>query len=444
MPATTKGSLAERLAALPFQGYAYAYPHKTAYRPLDPAPSLRELWAGEDLRQLFLYLHVPFCEMRCGFCNLFTTSLPDGGLVRRWLGAMHRQADVLAEALGPAARFARGAIGGGTPTFLEAEELDELLGGMRARFGDGLAATSFSVEMSPATVSAEKLSALRQYGMQRASIGIQSFTEAELQTAGRAQRIADVDRALNLMALSGVPVRNIDLIYGIPGQTTASWKESLARAATYRPEEIYLYPLYVRPLTGMDRLGREPGDERDLLYRTGRDWLLEHGYRQVSMRLFRAVHLPPATDPAYVCQEDGMVGLGPGARSYTRAVHYSSDYAVARASVLQIVERFVKEDAAVRHARYGIRLEVPEQQRRYLIKSLLRIEGLELQGYRERFGTDCLTDWPMLGELFEHGLAILEAGWIRPTAAGLEWSDTIGPWLYSTEMAQRMEDFAWS
>jgi oxygen-independent coproporphyrinogen-3 oxidase len=69
----------------PFVSYAYSYPHKLAYRPLDPAPSLNEIWADEDRSALFLYAHIPFCEFRCGFCNLFTIAQGAGDLATVYL-----------------------------------------------------------------------------------------------------------------------------------------------------------------------------------------------------------------------------------------------------------------------------------------------------------------------------------------------------------------------
>lgn len=115
----------------PYQGYVYAYPHKTAYRPLDPAPALRDVWAGERLDALFLYLHVPFCEMRCGFCNLFTRTGAPEELTGAYLDALDRQATAVLDALhaagGPdGASFATAAFGGGTPTYLTAPELERL------------------------------------------------------------------------------------------------------------------------------------------------------------------------------------------------------------------------------------------------------------------------------------------------------------------------------
>ncbi len=107
-----------------YQGYVYAYPHKTAYRPLAPR-LMREVWAEEPQSGLFLYVHVPFCTMRCGFCNLFTTANPKRDLVTFYLDALRRQAAVVRDAL-PDARFARLAIGGGTPTYLNESELAEV------------------------------------------------------------------------------------------------------------------------------------------------------------------------------------------------------------------------------------------------------------------------------------------------------------------------------
>ncbi|HSJ02608.1 MAG: coproporphyrinogen III oxidase family protein, partial [Verrucomicrobium sp.] len=109
-----------------FQGYAYAYPHKMAYQVLEPALPLKDVWSGEDLNQLFLYAHIPFCEMRCGFCNLFTTTGADDKVTTRYLDALERQVEQVHEALGNNARFARGAIGGGTPTYLDEAELERL------------------------------------------------------------------------------------------------------------------------------------------------------------------------------------------------------------------------------------------------------------------------------------------------------------------------------
>ncbi len=97
-------------AVRPYQHYVYAYPHKTAYRPLPRERALlRELWAAEPKNALSLYFHIPFCEVRCGFCNLFTRIGAPDGLTTAYLDALERQAVAVREALGDGARFANAA-----------------------------------------------------------------------------------------------------------------------------------------------------------------------------------------------------------------------------------------------------------------------------------------------------------------------------------------------
>jgi oxygen-independent coproporphyrinogen-3 oxidase len=436
------------LAGTPYVAYAYAYPHKTAYRPFATPVPLRELWAGEGRDALFLYLHVPFCEMRCGFCNLFTTVNPKDDLATRYLQALGRQVAQVREALG-GARFARLAIGGGTPTYLEPAQLHALFD-LAEGLGADLGAIPFSVETSPKTATRERLRALRERGVSRLSIGVQSFVEAEVAAAGRAQRTADVEAALAAIRAAGFPTLNIDLMYGLPGQSVTSWLGSLRAALSHRPEELFLYPLYVRPLTG---LGRRPGgrplddagwDELRLAcYRAARDLLLAEGYTQVSMRMFRAAHAPAAEGPAYCCQEDGMLGLGCGARSYTSGLHYSGEYAVGAAGVRAILADYIRApDAAFAAAHYGATLSPDDSRRRYLIQSLLQAGGLDRAAYRLRFGRDALEEIPQLATLVEHGLAEAETGRLWLTATGLERSDAIGPWLYTAAVTRLMAAYA--
>src|SRR5215212_5950263 len=134
----------------PYVGYAYSYPHKTAYRPLRPAVPVRRAWAAEPKHALYLYLHVPFCEMRCGFCNLFTTANPRDEVVDRYVAALWRQARRVREAVG-SVRVARMAVGGGTPTYLSAGQLERVLAAAGELFGVDGRAVPTSVETSPRT-----------------------------------------------------------------------------------------------------------------------------------------------------------------------------------------------------------------------------------------------------------------------------------------------------
>jgi len=137
-----------------------------------------------------------------------------------------------------------------------------------------------------------------------------------------------------------------------------------------------------------------------------------------------------------------MIGLGPGARSYTRSFHYSTDFAVSRASVMAVLAAYVqKTKAAFGQASNGIELTVADQQLRYLLKSLLRTEGLDRTRFRSLYAADPLEVFPTLKTLENSGLITCDATRITPTAAGLERSDAIGPWLYAPDVAERMRTF---
>ncbi|WP_432113223.1 STM4012 family radical SAM protein [Streptomyces sp. S1] len=423
----------------PYRSYVYAYPHKTAYRELSDPPELAALWAGEPKDALSLYAHVPFCEVRCGFCNLFTRIGAPGELTTRYLDALDRQATAVREALGDGepVRFATAAFGGGTPTFLTAAELERLCDIAEKRMGADLRAVPLSVETSPATATADRLAVLAERGATRLSIGVQSFVEAEARAAVRPQRRADVEAALGRIRDTGVPVLNIDLIYGIDGQTEESWRRSLDAALAWRPEELYLYPLYVRPLTGLGRTPPEDDREWDgrrlRLYRHGRDHLLVHGYEQVSMRMFRRRDAAPLGPDDHACQTDGMIGLGCGARSYTSALHYSFDYAVDMREIRSIIDAYT-ETRDFSRARVGRWVDAGEARRRHLLQSLLQAEGMPVAGYEERFGSSPFADFPGELGLFE-ALGWLDGeapeGLLRLSPEGLAHSDGLGPELFS-------------
>lgn len=428
-------------AAPPFQAYAYAYPHKTAYRPLPRPVPLAEAWRDEPRDALFLYAHVPFCEFRCGFCNLFTQAHPRADAMTRYVDALERQAARVQRALGSGARFVRFAIGGGTPTYLDAAALARVFD-LAERLGAPLGRIPVSVELSPDTATEEKVALLRARGVTRASLGVQTFDEDEARAVSRPQRRATVEAALTRLRAAGIPVLNVDLIYGIPGQTTASFLDSLERALEVRPEELYLYPLYVRPLTGLGLSDEAWDDQRLALLRAGRALLLERGWEQVSLRMFRRRDAVEPAGPAYCCQEDGMVGLGAGARSYTRALHASTEWAVGKKGVQAIIEDFVaRDDAAHDVAAYGFVLDGEEQRRRFVIQSLLQRDGLDLARYTARFGTDALLDLPRLHDLEAAGWAARAGGRLALTDEGLERSDVVGPWLYSERVRRLMQEY---
>lgn len=432
--------LNESLARGRYNSYSYAYPHKMAYRPLAAPIPLHKAWENEAQSALFAYVHIPFCEMRCGFCNLFTMAKPKTEFESAYVSVLHRQLELTKRAL-PDAQYARLAIGGGTPTHLSDRDLAGLFELLNTTLGADSKRIPTSVETSPETMTPTKARILQEFGVDRVSIGIQSFLESETKAVRRPQHPEVAHASLDLLKSTKFSTVNVDLIYGIQGQTPATFEHSIRAAMAFEPEEIYLYPLYVRPLTGLGNSARAWEDARYALYLHGRDLLLEDGYEQVSMRMFRR----PGTGvdgPIYCCQSDGMIGLGAGARSYTSDLHYCTDYAVGRRGVVHILEEFVaRDDEQLSQVDYGLRLTPEEQRRRFVILSVLSHEGLNDADYATAFKAQPMDDFPELVELIETGLGTKDGTVLRLTQEGVGWSDAIGPWLYSESVRAACQEF---
>ncbi|MEU2086349.1 STM4012 family radical SAM protein [Streptomyces albus] len=463
----------------PYEQYVYAYPHQKAYRLLENGPLLSELWSRERLDNLSLYAHIPFCEMRCGFCNLFTRTGAPEEITRAFLATLRRQAHVTREALeakGDPIRFTLAAFGGGTPTYLTAAELAELCDICETVMGADLRAVPFSVETSPATATADRLAVLAERGATRLSIGVQSFLDEEARAAVRPQKRAEVDAALARLKEAGFPVLNIDLIYGIDGQTERSFRTSLDAALDWEPEEIYLYPLYVRPLTGLstrhDKAQQLWDAQRLALYRFGRDHLLAAGYRQTSLRVFQRPGTAADTGGrqrpgtgggeesiSEYNQQAGMVGLGVGARSFTETMHYTTDYAVAVPEVRRIIDEYIATPTeSFRRVQWAFEMDDDERRRMYVLQALLEADGMSVSGYRDRFGTVPAEDFPQefrllagqgwldlagdgngaggAGRARKSAARVADLDVLRLTPEGLAWADAVGPVFFS----QRVRD----
>src|SRR5262249_5565011 len=131
-----------------------------------------------------------------------------------------------------------------------------------------------------------------------------------------------------------------------------------------------------------------------------------------------------------------------GARSYTRSLHYSLDYAVQPKSVKGIIADYLARTRdELAHAHHGFALDTDEQKRRYVLQSILNAEGLDVSRYAERFGTNVADDFPDLRAFAELGLLHFECGKWTPTPLGLERSDALGPWFFSARVQRLMAEY---
>lgn len=424
----------------PFQSYLYSYPHKTAYRQLDNKMSVKELWKNEDKSSLYLYTHIPFCRSKCSFCNLFSSTGTNSNQIDLYIDSIEREAQSVRDNLGDFS-FSGYAIGGGTPSLLSVGQLQRLFSIYEKTLNLNLLETPGSFEISPDTITQEKLQFLAEKKIERISIGIQSFIESEAKVMGRVQKSEEIKSLLSTISDYKFPLFNIDLIYGIPGQTPDSWLISLRKAIEFTPQEIFLYPLYIRPQTALFSSKNETTDIRHELYRIGRDFLLSNGYIQDSMRLFRHASICIKSNE-YSCQEDGMIGLGTNARSYTKSTHYSTPYATSRQKINEIIDSYTNTSRSdFDTVDFGIVLDESERKRRYLIKSLLKSQGIDIRQYESYFGASLSEDFPDLSTLIDLEMVCRIDTRLALTPRGMSLSDLIGYWFISEQIQSRMKEY---
>lgn len=437
-------NLLDTIVQNPFVNYMYSYPHKKAYRDFIEPIDLRALWQESDIKDLTLYLHIPFCLNKCGYCNLLSTTCFDKAKIKRYVEQMVQEMWAVREFLefkeGKKSPFSSVILGGGTPSILCEAELDKLLMAISHILEVDFSTVFFSTETSPRTLTKSKLELLKSYHLDRISMGIQSFDMGELQQIYRNEPAVAIEKALALLFKEDIPIRNLDLIYGIPTQTVQSFKASLEKIIAYQPEELYLYPLYIREKTGLYANAQRDVKMMCTLYEFGKNFLEENHYLQTSMRNFIRKDKKVRLFPEYSCQENEMIGIGCGARSYRGKVHYSRKYAVEEENINKIIDGYL-EETNFGVARYGYLLKEDEIKRRYIVKSILKVTGLDLKEYHLQFKTSPLAEYEELQFLLDNGFLEQQENRLYPSDKGIMYSDAIGNLFISHAVKQKIAEY---
>jgi len=189
-----------------------------------------------------LYFHIPFCPKLCPYCSFYveTGASAAKNKTQRFLDA------ILCEVEKQSARFFIQPqtiyFGGGTPSMLSISQLAHLLDGLLSRLTTG-SAVEWTFEINPATVTADKAKLLRDFGVNRISIGAQSFDDAVLRTLGRTHNSAQTERTFYILREAGFENVNVDLMFAVPGQTRVQWQHSLEKTIALKPEHVSAYCL---------------------------------------------------------------------------------------------------------------------------------------------------------------------------------------------------------
>ena len=361
------------------------------------------------------YLHIPFCASSCEFCAFYQEQ-PERAEIDRYLGSMELEMSNLAQSDPIKTAF----WGGGTPGLLPAADLLRLGKAMVGNLGKPV---EWTVELAPSSVRADKLDALREAGVTRVSMGVQSFDPATLEALGRRHSLRQVMDAWELVRSAGFASVNLDLIFAVPGQDEARWEADLREAMRLGPDHLSTYCLtfeedtamFVKLSKGKVRIDR---DLETRLYRRTWELLAEGGYAQYEISNF--------AKPGHECRHNlatwemrDWIGFGPSAASQHAGRRWSNvadlrkwregvaSGSAAVESVVELSPALLLCDALV----FGLRMN----------------RGVEPAALAERLGAQIPTAMTALAErLEEEGLAGWDGTRLRLTEEGRLVADAVG------------------
>ena len=282
-------------------------------------------------RPFGVYLHVPFCSVRCGYCDFNTYTLTelgaDGASIATFADAALREVRFAAAVLGEVAPAVETVfVGGGTPTMLAAADLARLLHGIRDTWG--LAAEAeVTTEANPDSVTAEGLELLADAGFTRVSLGMQSAVPHVLRTLERTHDPSNVGRAVEAARAAGLQV-SLDLIYGTPGESLDDWRRSLEAATDLQPDHVSAYALVVEDgtkLAAQVRRGQVPAPEDDdeaAKYELADEHLTGAGYGWYEVSNWAASDDARCRHNEGYWADGNWWGIGPGAHSHVGGVRW--------------------------------------------------------------------------------------------------------------------------
>lgn len=359
-----------------------------------------------------LYLHIPFCIRKCAYCDFVSfadhTSMPD------YLAALRREMELRA-AEGCFSSFDTVFIGGGTPSVLPAGEIAALLQTARACFAIAPEA-EITIETNPGTLTTDKLKEYADEGVNRLSVGLQSSHNSLLQAVGRIHTWEDFLESWEAIQNAGFANVNVDVMYGLPGQTLAAHEETLQAVAALSPTHISAYSLILEEGTPLfDAHPDFPGeDETYAMHLRTRALLKDAGYARYEISNY--------AKPGFACRHNlnywdngAYLGVGVSAHSVWRRPAWTRFYNTA--AMQTYLTALTKDELPVVYSRIPPKEEMFE----CVMLGLRKTGGVAAKAFFDRFGTALYTVYPNAIEtLIARNWAVWDTQTLRLTDAGLD------------------------
>ncbi len=387
--------------------------------------------ASGDLESLALYLHIPFCTAKCGYCDFNSYEGLDH-LVPEYTPALVREIGLWA----PAAQGHRVEtvfFGGGTPSLTAIDDLTSIVTAIRDRFAVA-ADAEWTLEANPSELTREHLQGLRGAGINRLSMGVQSLHDDELQQLDRLHSAERAVEAFHDVRAAGFENVNLDLIFGLIGQPLERWQSTLERAIELGSEHLSCYALTVEPGTALYyqvEKGQLPEPDPDVAadqYEWTRERLAEAGYRQYEISNWARPGRECRHNLVY-WRTQPYLGLGAGAHSYfdgNRLANVNAPQRYVEAVNESYEERQAKGHGALHQITAGETADAATALADALILGLRLTDGVEVAPFEVRFGASLETSFgPALAKYEALGILDRGDGRLRLTDRGLLLSNEL-------------------
>lgn len=387
-----------------------------------------------------LYVHIPFCESKCGYCD-FNSYAGHDQMIPSYTSALLTEAALWRKTIRnrPVETIF---LGGGTPSLNPVEEMERLLAGLRDTF-HVLPDAEVSLEANPGSVAVSYLEGLRRAGFNRVSIGVQSFDDDELRALERLHTAAEAAEAYAAARAAGFDNVNMDLIYGLAAQPLESWQRSLGRAIELEPEHLSLYALTVEDGTPLARdvaRGRSSAPDPDLQadhYEWTQERMAQAGYEHYEISNWAR--------PGFACRHNLIywqareyLGLGAGAHSHLGGHRFSTVLLPGR--YIELVNESAQPDAqgrtTMRHLVEGEQVTPEMAMSDAVILGMRLSEGVDEAAFARRFGRSIDEAYGGVIEKFAgYGIVERADGRLRLTRRGRLLSNELFARLLPDETA---------